>query len=431
MADDEQKQEAPLTPKQYQQAHKEALAYRKANAKARRDAVGTLTPTLLNRHLKSRQDLVLAYGRQGLTVTYTLADLQRFAKRIIDVQKRAGAERGMPMLALENASLPVDRERAKTVKSATLYRIQNGNELFFHVSGNCRPHYQVRVRMEEWQRQMQRPFVSTEKKVRAALTGRLSFDCQCGRHQFWYRYLANIGQYDFTPPVEQAFPKIRNPGLTGCCCKHVLKVLQTMRNTGVVAMLARQMDRQGELVGYGKAETQNLTQSELDAVARAKGTAMPMHEARRALSGFFQKARSFLSGLKDSPLGKLIPRRKDADAEMQERIAQQLKAQRALMDSGAAKAQSEAARQAKKAQEAQAKRQAELAEQARLKAQAKAEAARRSIGDAQTRSSVIGALRSARAYAKAVGVDERSLHGAIRDTFHVTQEQIDALLKEI
>ena len=96
----------------------------------------------------------------------------------------------------------------------------------------------------------------------------------------------------------------------------------------------------------------------------------------------------------------------------------------------AAAAEKEAARQAKKAQEAQVRRQAELAERARLKAQAKADAESRTIADAQKRNAVVGALRSARAYAKAVGVDERSLHGAIRDTFKVTQEQIDALMKE-
>lgn len=59
------------------------------------------------------------------------------------------------------------------------------------------------------------------------------FDCDCGRHTFWYRYLATIGNYN-AGRAENGYPKIRNPNLAGMACKHVLRVMSEIEASGLV-----------------------------------------------------------------------------------------------------------------------------------------------------------------------------------------------------
>lgn len=54
--------------------------------------------------------------------------------------------------------------------------------------------------------------------------GKIKFDCDCGRHRYWYRYIATVGKYNFGID-ENRYPSTRNPDLTGLGCKHVLRVM--------------------------------------------------------------------------------------------------------------------------------------------------------------------------------------------------------------
>lgn len=54
--------------------------------------------------------------------------------------------------------------------------------------------------------------------------GKIRFDCDCGHHQYWYRYIATVGKYNFGID-ENRYPSTRNPNLTGLGCKHVLRVM--------------------------------------------------------------------------------------------------------------------------------------------------------------------------------------------------------------
>lgn len=60
----------------------------------RADAVGLLTPALLREHIKSGTDLVLAYGRKGATVSYTVDDLKRFVEARERADKAFGRKPG-------------------------------------------------------------------------------------------------------------------------------------------------------------------------------------------------------------------------------------------------------------------------------------------------------------------------------------------------
>lgn len=63
--------------------------------------------------------------------------------------------------------------------------------------------------------------------------GALKFDCDCGRHRFFLRYVATIGGFNAGRP-ETGFPKIRNPGLKGVACKHVLRVMTELESSNFV-----------------------------------------------------------------------------------------------------------------------------------------------------------------------------------------------------
>ncbi len=275
---------------------KTAVKMRKEIAEIRKEGVGILTPQLINRHLKSGQDVVLAYGRQGLTQRYTLADLKRFADTINKAAKQYQSHtRGVPLLQLESASLPIDKERARKVRNARLYKI-DGDMLYFRVTGVQLPFYQVRIRMEDWGKLATRVHASASSVAKMAAMGNLSIDCQCGRHQYWYRYLANIGGYDVNPPKEQGFPKIRNPTLTGCCCKHVLKVLAVLKTTAIHNVLAREVERVREKTTFADEKSRRfLNQKELKETSRVRGlTAKAPKEARQALRDFLKSAREAL-----------------------------------------------------------------------------------------------------------------------------------------
>ena len=274
-----------------------AAAYQREIAKIRRDGVGILTPALMRKHLKSGAEVVLAYGRKGLTQTYTLQDLKKFADAANKANRRfQGNIRGVPLLQLEQASLPIDKQRAKSVKSARLYKVE-GNLLYFRVSGNDRPAYMVRIRMEEFDQLLtSRVYANTVSLAKRIAMGNLSIDCQCGRHQYWYRYLANIGGYDVTPPKEQGFPKIRNPGLTGCCCKHVLKVFSVLRSQAVINVIAKEVERRQEQDAFAEdTKKRFLSDKELASISRVRGvTSRSPREARQALNAFLKTAREEL-----------------------------------------------------------------------------------------------------------------------------------------
>lgn len=277
-------------PKDFKEFDRLYARIKVENREARLDAVGLLTPKLLKQHLRSGQDLVLAYGRRGETVTYSLADLKKFADAIQRSQAEHKSEiPGVPLMQLEAMSLPIDKERAARVKSAMFYRI-NGNMLQFQVTASPNSkvkHHQVKIRLESWeQRMLDAPDFLTGAKQ--AAVGNISFDCTCGRHQYWYRYLATLGKFAVAP-LEKDFPKIRNPNLKGCCCKHVLKVLKTLKSSGIHGILAKAMEKQAGAIGYMDKRAKYLSKTDLSKAKMARGSAKDTAEAKRAYR-LFQKA---------------------------------------------------------------------------------------------------------------------------------------------
>lgn len=67
-----------------------------------------------------------------------------------------------------------------------------------------------------------------EKIIKDVLEGPLQIGCTCGQWRFVYAYMATVGGYGLEEHRETAFPKIKNPTLTGVACKHIVKVASVL-----------------------------------------------------------------------------------------------------------------------------------------------------------------------------------------------------------
>jgi hypothetical protein len=77
------------------------------------------------------------------------------------------------------------------------------------------------------------PLLTATKQV---AQGYLAFDCDCGRHTFWYRYISTLGGFN-AGRAETGFPKIRNPHLSGVACKHVLRVMFSLNQALAISKI--------------------------------------------------------------------------------------------------------------------------------------------------------------------------------------------------
>lgn len=309
----------------FQAFEKQWSAVRSSTREDRLKGTGLLTPVLLKRHIDSGEDLTLRYGRAGLTITYTPADLKEFEKAIKSAKGKHKAHlAGVPLMHLEAMSSVSDRSRVSDIRAATLYKT-GGNLLYFQVTAsgetaNAPQHYQVRVRLEEWAEMLTEngPYLFRAKR---ACTGRISFDCGCGRHQYWYRYLAGVGNYAVTPPGEKDFPKIRNPKLTGACCKHVLKVLKVLRSASIHTIIAKELERQAGAVGFlDNSAKRYLKVADLQKAKRAKGTVKPDADMLAAYRDFQKAGKAFSKKMAGGEMRKRVH---DLELELKVRIARE------------------------------------------------------------------------------------------------------------
>jgi uncharacterized protein YlbG (UPF0298 family) len=105
-----------------------------------------------------------------------------------------------------------------TVKSSGLHKV---NEWGIHKSNKIAKSHQVNI----W-------FDLSEKAIKKYKTPhqifsktKIKFECSCGRHTYWYRYMATKGGWGLGIK-EERFPRIRNPQLKGICCKHVVRAVR-------------------------------------------------------------------------------------------------------------------------------------------------------------------------------------------------------------
>jgi len=187
----------------------------------------------------------------------TPADLARFKKRVAELQKAYVG--GILPEQVISLSRTIDIQRAKAeIKSSIIQQALNGKLRFITNSSGKSPEKRHFVNVE-FNKQLYNSLAGGGNTTahQAALRlrkSRVLFECDCGRHTYWYRYIATIGQYN-CGRAENGFPKVRNPELRGVACKHVIRVMSEIMHSGyVLATITNMMT---------KAKSHALNQAQL------------------------------------------------------------------------------------------------------------------------------------------------------------------------
>lgn len=274
--------------------------------KNRRSAKRTLTPSAL----RAKSDLA-KLGEKSKGVPFTREDLLAFEKtRKKHKAAFNSSTAGITYDQLVAGSRDIDIKRANNkvddnsgITTANLSGI-NGNIILVRVKASGKSVHQdhmVKVRLEQFDDLIQEPpgdnFITAAK---VACAGRLSFNCDCGRHQYWYRYLATMGNYAVSPPKEFAFPKVRNPEMKGVACKHVLKTVAMMQSATWHPIIATQMKKAAKRVGYGDDRKFNhvLTDKELKQSRKNRSTKVNQAKAKAAFEKYSRNIKAFDKQLK-------------------------------------------------------------------------------------------------------------------------------------
>ncbi|WP_186083655.1 hypothetical protein [Burkholderia gladioli] len=205
---------------------------------------------------------------RGAERPLTHDDLRAFSRNVSKVKKQFKA--GITAQAVIDLSLPADRERANTqIKMAVPVSLIGGRVHFITNAGpdSDRSRHHVHVEFLDFQAAVAASPNDQKKIGRMVAKGRLAFDCDCGRHTYWYRYIATIGKYNFGR-AETGFPKIRNPKLHGVACKHVLRVMHIIQRDGnVQGKIAAQVLKAREVLDGKKLKAEKVKVAELRAMA--------------------------------------------------------------------------------------------------------------------------------------------------------------------
>ena len=214
------------------QIAKEDLAQRLA-------AKNILNPDEVSGDFDASRMLMTTLG--GKVRKITLSDIKTFAANARRIGKKYKG--GITPQGVIDLSLSVDRWRANDqIKQAVPHKFK-GNEL--NLVTNAGPdsdkkrHF-VQIHLLNFPPALASP-KTTVQLAKFISTGPVKFECDCGRHQFWYRYIATIGRYNAGRP-ETGYPKIRNPNLSGVACKHVLRVMTNLLGGSYNSLITKQLN---------------------------------------------------------------------------------------------------------------------------------------------------------------------------------------------
>lgn len=204
------------------------------NAQRIRDAGKLLHPTEILNGTHDAGDVWrrLMTTRGGQMRPLTIDDLKDFERLAGQLGNKY--EKGITAKGVIDHSLSIDRDRAKKeIHTAIPIANKDGAIKFATNTGpkSDRERQYVMVRIADFEKKVVQP--DTPEKIAAAMTrGKIQISCTCGRWRYWYAYASTIGGYNANPQHrESAYPRIRNPGLHGLACKHILRVMAVFSQT--------------------------------------------------------------------------------------------------------------------------------------------------------------------------------------------------------
>ena len=224
------------------------------DAERRADKVRSESKSVLNlsdvlSKNKAAADIALAEINKNQAVwaeQLTQQDLKRFENKVKELQKDLIANNisgGITPNAVISRSRMIDIRRAEQeIHTVQAVKFDKHGVMTFRTNASKKygaTHHIVQVQFLNFQAALNAGNLNV-KFLDEYLKSAVKFDCDCGRHRYWYRYVATIGGFAFGKS-ETAFPKIRNPELAGLACKHVVRVMHTLARKPVSLRQAAKM----------------------------------------------------------------------------------------------------------------------------------------------------------------------------------------------
>lgn len=228
----------------------------------------------------------------------TLDDIAAFKAAVKDVQRRHGLQKGgtgvtggiLPKQVID-LSRAEDRKRSNKEIHTCMPVLNRAGTVHFQTNagpnhGAVRHHVMVQFLGYD---SALAGGLAAKDAAKVMMRSKIRFDCDCGRHTFWFRFIATIGNFNFGR-AEDGFPKIRNPTLYGVGCKHVLRVMQTITHGPTFLNFATRMIENGRKTLSNKrqivtvADQKKFIEKALDARARDRNI-ITSHEKREIRNG--------------------------------------------------------------------------------------------------------------------------------------------------
>lgn len=205
--------------------------------------------------------LTTTLGGQLRAITHQ--DLKSFANSVKKLGKQFTG--GITAKQVIELSAPIDRARSNDqIRTAIPMASRDG---VMHFVTNAGPdsdvtRHHVYVEFLNWGAAVASP-AQPKDMARQLFEGNLRWRCDCGRFNFWYSYIATVGQFIYGDK-QVNYPKIRNPKLVGVACKHGLRVMQQISSPAIRARLEKMIE-DGRRNTPGKVS--NVTQKDARAIA--------------------------------------------------------------------------------------------------------------------------------------------------------------------
>jgi hypothetical protein len=241
------------------------------------DAQRVLETTLGGQLRPITSDDLSAFAKNVETVAHTYKK-GITAKAVIDLART----KPMTYTSLKWSGKSDIDKASEEIKHATPHSVHKGLMRFVTPSASDKSlrHY-VSIRFEDWSTALMSPESVSKKDItpdwrKTALWLKnqpLAFDCDCGRHRFWFRYVATIGKFN-AGRDEHGFPKIRNPNLHGVACKHTLRVMSDIQkgHLVIINLIAKALEKEHALLGTTKkAAPTQLSQKEAEKATKGTG----------------------------------------------------------------------------------------------------------------------------------------------------------------
>ena len=208
---------------------------------------------------------------RGEVRALTIDDIRAFQANVRQLKKKFKG--GITAQAVIDLALNSDKERAnKQINMAVPAHIMGGK---VHFITNAGPNsdvsrHHVHVDFMDFDAAVGASPNDPKKLGKMVANGRLKFDCDCGRHTFWYRYIATIGNYNSKRP-ENGYPKLKNPNLRGVACKHVLRTMHVIiKDSAVHLKLAASVMKSRDVLDGRKVTAERVKVAELREMAAAQ-----------------------------------------------------------------------------------------------------------------------------------------------------------------